>query len=449
MKTAYFFLCLSALFFARCEKESVAPPPAEVECNLQSEDEGLVQDISDNFAYAFGPSDPEQADPALSPLVDYLGEAHFVGLGEATHGTADFYEMKDKLFRALVTEKGFKAIVFEIPWGNALVVNDYVLNGIGTADDAVNQTFYWTYDTEEVRALVRWMRAYNDNRPAAEKIHFVGCDPQGGNFLIEMTKVRELLEQAQPDSTEALMARYAELPQSELSDYNAADPELHQRNVAGVEYVVEYLENQRAELISIASEFQYEVALMAAHLIRSREYIYRLSSYGEDRDLAMAKYAEWWQRILAVDARIAIWAHSNHVMDGSALGVEWMGNGLKRRHGDDYRILGFSFTTGSFNAFLQGIGYQFAGPVQRQSIVQPDCATTNFILQEVAGDRHYLIFDELTGETATYFRTPQAFTIFGAGFNSNFIGNYTRPMPLARIYDALMHFDETRASELR
>tara|TARA_Y100000385_G_C13089420_1_gene637999 strand:+ start:445 stop:1803 length:1359 start_codon:yes stop_codon:yes gene_type:complete len=431
-----------------CSSEDPILSNSENNCLLDNEEENLVREFS-GFAHVFQDSDPTKIDKSLDPLITYLGNAKIVGLGEGTHGTKEFYDMKHKLYRHLGLEKGFKAIVFEIPWGNALVVNDYVLNDVGDADEVINQTWYWTYDTEEVRELVRWMHDYNLDKSTEDKIYFVGCDPQGPDFKLEEKLVREYVLSIFPDSAFFISSAYQSLPIGNLSSYADDDQFIHNSNISGIQSVLQLFENQKEIFITNSSLFEYEVARMAAHLIKERERIYRIQQFGAPRDSLMAFYALWWSRILGEDAQIATWAHNLHVMDGGSFNSALMGTVLKDELDNDYINVGFSFSKGSLNAFLADRTRNAIGGTRRQTLAKPVCNSTNQLLYEVDGDQQYYIFDELGGEAATYFNNPNPFMQCGAGFNPIYVQNYVQNFPLSQSLDVLIHFDETTASELK
>lgn len=443
------FLINLAILLDSCNDPiGLGEPLADGECFLSTEHSTIVDQLSNTYAYPLLGADPDLVGTDLDPLIDYIGDAHFVGLGEATHGTSEFFKAKDRIFRALVEEKDFKAIIFEIPWGQALVVNDYVTFGLGNLDDAINQTYYWVYDTGEVRDLAEWIRQKNTAIDGTDKIYFVGCDPQSGDFKIEKQLVIDYIKKVQEDSLTFALLNYSNLP-LDLRDYNDAPPDFKEKNRKGTAAMYEFMEANRDKFIEASSEYEYEVNLMAAHVIQHRELMYRIDSYGVTRDSLMAIYSEWWQRILGNDEKVAIWAHNAHVMNGAYFNAEWMGTFLKRRHGDDYRNVAFSFGTGSFNAFLANRLGQFAGAVRTQFVSNPPCRTTNHLLTQVEGDQHYLLFHELSGESRTYFEEPQSFLQLGAGFNVAYIDRYRQSRSLSRMYDALIHFDKTTSSDLQ
>ena len=446
MKNSIILTFLLSIFIFQCRKDDPSPGPPQA-CNLDGTEQAVVNDLN-QIAHSFDGDDPKLDDTGLDALIEYLGDTKLVGLGEATHGTKEFFNMKHKIFRQLVLQKDFKAFIFELPWGNAWKVNEFVTQGIGTADEVVNQTFYWVYDTEEVRELVQWMHDYNLDKADADKIHFIGNDPQGPDFSIERAIVAQYLGNYQADSLPNLISNYANLPASTTNYYNASF-EIHQTNSEGALTVVQYFTKHKEELIALSSAFEFELAAMAADVILSRESLYRFQNSGVFRDQMMARYSSWWQRILADNAKVAIWAHNYHVMDGDPINADWMGSFLRDEFNEDYKNVAFSFSEGSFNAFLADENASFASPVQVQRYDNSRCDVINYLLSEVEGNQFYVIFEELSGNTDSYFRNSQEFIQLGAGFNANYLNNYDNPLPLNRLFDVLIHFNKTTASVLQ
>jgi len=450
MKSSTIILSSLILLFLACKKDNEILLPNPTGCLLTEIEQAVLAQIETDFAYPFDDANPETEDANLQPMIDYLSTAKFVGLGEATHGTKEFYQMKDKIFRQLVTQKGFKAIIFEIPWGNAMVVNDFVTKGIGSANSSIDQTYYWTYDTEEVRVLAQWMHDYNETLTVEEQILFVGCDIQGPNFEEEQSIILDYLAKVMPDSAALVSEAYKDLPFTDLSNYANSSSRVQERNIEGTALIYDFFVAHEEEMIASSSYFEYQVALMAAHVIQHRELVYRTQDFGWTRDSLMALYSEWWQRILGEETQVAVWAHNSHVMNGASLSQNWMGTYLKARQGQNYKNVGFSFGQGRFNAFLAGANAQAVGNVREQGIGEPVCRTINYLLSQVEGNQHYLIFEELEKDAQSYFSNTQKFVQFGAGFNVQYINrHYTRDYRLSSLFDVLIHFDETMESVLR
>ena len=443
------YLYLVVFLFISCGEEEPIPTIRETYCTLNTSESLVAEELNSKYAYVFESDDPALEEDALTPLIDYLKEAKIVGLGEGTHGTREFFRMKDKIFRQLVKQGGFKAIVFEIPWGNAYRLNEYVIEGKLSADELVDQTYYWVYDTQEVRDLADWMYEHNLST-SDNKIFFVGCDPQGGDFEVEKEIVFQYLDRVIPDSATTVIATYASLPR-DLMNYDDLSDASKEKNRLNTEAMYNYLESNRERFSAISGTFDFEVALMAAHVIQHREYIYRIQSFGTPRDSLMAVYSAWWQRILDQDAKVAVWAHNAHVMDSKPLGSHWMGRFLKEEFRDDYKNVAFTFGTGCLNAFRSTATGAPAGGVQKHTVSYAPCLTINNLLSQLEGDQNYIIFDDipLGSYASEYFKSHQKLYQCGAGFNSAFISRYTQWTNLESLYDAVIHFDYTHESELR
>src|SRR5215216_4234561 len=113
---------------------------------------------------------------ALKPLI---GNARIVSLGEATHGTREFFQLKHRILEFLATEMGFTIFSIEANMPEAYRLNDYVLYGRGDPAELLRGMYFWTWDTEEVLEMIRWMRAFNES--GRGRVQFTGFDMQVHN----------------------------------------------------------------------------------------------------------------------------------------------------------------------------------------------------------------------------------------------------------------------------
>ncbi|QRK12534.1 erythromycin esterase family protein [Archangium violaceum] len=112
----------------------------------------------------------------LAPLVPVLAQVRVVGLGESTHGTREFFQLKHRMFEFLVSELGFTAFVLEANFTASAAVDHYVLTGEGAPARLLAGLQLWPWNTEEVLALIQWMRAYNADPAHPRKLRFYGMD---------------------------------------------------------------------------------------------------------------------------------------------------------------------------------------------------------------------------------------------------------------------------------
>lgn len=138
--------------------------------------------------------DPQDPLDDLAWLAPLIGDAHVVALGEATHGSREFFLMKHRLIRALVERHGFTVVAFEASMADADAVGRYVRGGGGDAADLVSGMGFWTWNTEEVVELVEWMRAHD---AGAGDLTFTGFDMQIP--VTAMQRLRDRLDSTQPE----------------------------------------------------------------------------------------------------------------------------------------------------------------------------------------------------------------------------------------------------------
>ena len=107
-----------------------------------------------------------------------IGTARVVALGEATHGTREFFKLKHRMLEFLVAQMGFTAFGIEATLPESFDVDDWVLTGAGDPERALAGLYFWTWNTEEVMDLLDWMRAWNADPAHARKLRFYGFDMQ-------------------------------------------------------------------------------------------------------------------------------------------------------------------------------------------------------------------------------------------------------------------------------
>src|SRR6476620_4156533 len=137
------------------------------------------------------------------PLMDLVGDARVVLLGEATHGSREFYRARAHITRRLIQEKGFTAVAVEADWPDAYRVNRYVLGRSRDADGVAALSDFkrfpiWMWRNREVLDFVTWLRAYNEGQPAASKVGFYGLDLY--SLHASMEAVLGYLEGIDPES---------------------------------------------------------------------------------------------------------------------------------------------------------------------------------------------------------------------------------------------------------
>ena len=159
------------------------------------------------------------------PLMDLIGDARFVLLGEASHGTHEFYRERARITQRLIEEKGFTAVAVEADWPDAYRVNRYVRNSSGDVDAMEALADFrrfprWMWRNTEVVEFIEWLRAHNDALPRnAKKTGFYGLDLY--SLHASMKAVLQYLERVDPDAAKRARARYA------CFDHFGPDPQIY------------------------------------------------------------------------------------------------------------------------------------------------------------------------------------------------------------------------------
>lgn len=144
-------------------------------------------------------------------LMDTIGESRFVLLGEASHGTQEFYRERARITKRLITEKGFTAVAVEADWPDAYRVHRYASGRSHdpSARDALGDFKRfptWMWRNTKVLEFVEWLRTHNDRRPEGQKVGFYGLDLY--SLHASMQAVLGYLQQADPEAAVRAQARY-------------------------------------------------------------------------------------------------------------------------------------------------------------------------------------------------------------------------------------------------
>ena len=131
----------------------------------------------------------------MEPLKKVVGKARIVSLGEATHGSREFFQLKHRMLEFLATEMGFTIFSIEANMPEAYKLNDFVLKGEGDPATLIKGMYFWTWDTEEVLDMVRWMREFN--KSGKGHVEFTGFDMQAPNMALGI--VKEFVAKVDPE----------------------------------------------------------------------------------------------------------------------------------------------------------------------------------------------------------------------------------------------------------
>lgn len=286
------------------------------------------------------PVAPEAFSPATeAALLRTFGDAQIIGLGEATHGTHEFFDIKHRLIEFAVQRLGFTVVALEADDGVCHELNAYVHNRNANLDSALRQTFpFW--NTVELRAMLLMLRQWNAQAAAAQQVSIVGIDMQSPIFAY-----RELAAFARSVALELVdvMAPLGVF-EGDISSLQASDWKQAQATMTKVAVL----------LRDNAAQWQppsYAAALHNVRLLQQAAEVYCTSDEDapEDdaRDKFMAENLQWQRRQVGGAAKTLIWAHNGHValLDE---GTQKLGTYLRADHAAPYVSVGFDFGHGSY-----------------------------------------------------------------------------------------------------
>lgn len=400
-------------------------------------------------AYDVDTCDPETDLPA-DALPNDVHDAAVVALGEGTHGTREFFQLKHRLLRHLVTETGVRTFAMEANAPEARALDEYVVHGRGDPETGLEGLYFWTWQTEEVLALVEWLRAFNEDRPLDDRVRFRGFDAQYTQGAVDA-----LLDRLGTD----------ELPDEFLDDLEligdggtrAVNDERVEERIDAAERVVprvrEMLGSGHADdrtrhwlrVIEQVTERKRTLLDWHAAADESAEEAAAMETVLRVRDRAMAENAGWIER--RSDGPVVLWAHDAHVnrdrhaLRDAEVAAASMGSHLAECYGDDYYAVGFAFARGSFQAIdrtgdgrgLTSFTLDDPLPGTVESVLDDaDVGTTMIDLRAGSGDPR---LSDWIGARRERFS-------LGATYDDDSPG-YLTTYPLGEAFDALCFVSET------
>ncbi len=289
----------------------------------------------------------------LAPLKQMIGDARIVSVGEATHGTREFFQLKHRIFEYLATELGFTIFAIEANWPESLAIDEYVQTGKGDPQKALDGIYFWTWNTEEVLDLIRWMRRYNEDAAHTHKVHFYGFDMQTPTVAAQ--RVVAYVKQVEPAL--AAGAEKALAPWSgamfERQLYNRKSADERTANTVALAELARRFDEAKRRWIGKRGGDAWAIARQQLRIVQQCDEVTAedaASAFGgEARDRAMAENVRWLAE-REPGARMMLWAHNGHVARGGSGMAGSMGSHLARMFGSAMVVFGFAFNQGSFQA---------------------------------------------------------------------------------------------------
>ena len=305
---------------------------------------------------------PEIDDPAFGAVFDRYGDARVVLLGEASHGTSEFYRARDAISRRLIERHGFNIVAVEADWPDAATIDRYVRHRPAREGEftAFERFPTWMWRNREFDSFIRWLQRHNHGRAYERMCGFYGLDLY--NLSGSMRAVIDYLEREDPELARLAQHRYgclepwAERPQ--LYGRNALIEGFARCEVGVIQMLRDMLQRQLDCYSPECDEWLDAAA--NARLVKDAEAYYRVMYHGsaESWNLRDTHMFETLNMILDAkpDSKAIVWAHNSHI--GNAAFTEMgqhrdelnIGQLAKEKWGAKARLIGFGTHTGTVAA---------------------------------------------------------------------------------------------------
>lgn len=445
----------AALFTAGAAAVSLVTASAGNLVSLSSIDRDVVETLESRAEPVSG-LEPGGESADLQAFGQMVGDAPVVSVGEATHSSAEFYTMQNRLFEYLVEEKNFTTFSREVSWSTGISLNNYVLHGRGDPEKILDnevQAFYQVFDTEELLNLIEWMRDYNTSHE--NKVHFMGSDLgfPGPELFAE---VDDHIAANHPDLTGTFAELYADLRPAPDMDLNTYMAHQQAKPVSEREKIFEDVAAAR-DLLSEqepagdpgahAWAIQHATALAQT----AEQYAFDTSTLegateaGRHRDRVMAQNIEWWNSHTDHKMMIShLTVHASYEPIDKAAAPETVAQHLGESMKDDFVTAGFTFNEGSFNTMNEASGeYE-----ERGADPAPE-GSNEHTLDQVSHDDYYMDLRDMPEPAREWLREPRSTYNIGGRLDPSEENAGQFPVALGSSYDIVIHLDEVSAANLR
>lgn len=402
------------------------------------------------------------ADSDYDGLLELVGDAHFVLLGEATHGTHEFYAERARITQRLIRDKGFTAVAVEADWPDAYRVNCYARGSDrdGDATEALGgfQRFpSWMWRNTDVARFAEWLRAHNSLMDPAQRVGFYGLDLY--SMFTSIQEVLNYLDKVDPVAAAEARRRYAcfEHYGEDSQHYGyATGIGLSESCEQGVLAQLRDMQQRAFDYIQgdgSNAEDAYFYAQQNARLVKNAEEYYRTMFHGRVsswnlRDSHMAETLDALSRHLSRDgkqAKIVVWEHNSHIGDAGATEMgrlgEWnVGQLARRNYGGDTCLIGFSTYDGWVTA-----ASEWDGPAERKRVRPALPDSYEDVLHQVGIPRYFLPLRSRSDAVAglSERRLERAIGVLYIPRTERHSHYFMAELP--KQYDGIIHIDRTSA----
>ncbi|MFJ7969942.1 erythromycin esterase family protein [Psychrobacillus sp. NPDC096389] len=396
---------------------------------------------------------PYETNEDLTPILEAIGDAKIVLLGEASHGTSEFYTVRAELSKRLIEEKGFTLIAVEGDWPSTQPINRFIKGykegpaNVHNALKAFKRFPTWMWANEEIAEFVTWLKKHNEQKE--EKVGFYGIDVY--SLWESLEEVITYLSKKDPEGTDLAFAKKAfacfepfnRHPETyAISSINISE--------ACIDEVSKLLTSIRAHDDKHKDSEETDLNLkINAMVARNAEEYYRAMVRSDElswnvRDEHMVETINEIMDYHGKEAKIIIWEHNTHIGDASATDMEAagmvnVGQILRLQNSkENVFAIGFGTHRGTVIASKEwGLSYK--------EIEVPPARAESWedVLHKAGAFNKLLLFNE---ENRWLFNNWIGHRAIGVVYNPEFeaYGNYV-PSKIGSRYDAFIYIDQTKA----
>ncbi|AKQ45785.1 protein-L-isoaspartate O-methyltransferase [Rufibacter radiotolerans] len=396
---------------------------------------------------------PLQNAQDLDPLLARIGDAKYVLLGEASHGTHEYYTWRSEISRRLILEKGFSFIAVEGDWPDCFEINRWVKNHPDTAESIadvltlVDRWPTWMWANWEIAALANWLRHHNLTLAHDRRIGFYGLDVY--SMWDSLKIIVEYLEKEDPEAAE-----YARRAIDCFEPYG--EEEAYARGLSSMkpscrEAVLQLLleVRQKAGQYNQSPEAGLNAEINALVAANGEKYYRTMSAFGGNswnvRDTHMVEALNTLMRYHGPEAKVIIWEHNTHIGDArftdmGASGEINVGQLVREQHAlEEVVLVGFGSYEGKV---IAGRGWN--APMQEMPVPPAIAKSVEQILHAASPENKLLLFDQQPA-LKEYFKGWMGHRAIGVVYRpERDRGNYV-PTKLSGRYDAFLFLDKTKA----
>ncbi|ARC28770.1 erythromycin esterase [Bacillus toyonensis] len=416
-----------------------------VEDSAQSIQKNIVKSIQSQ-AHPLKTTEPSKPFEDLKPLKKMIGSAQYVGLGENTHGSSEIFTMKFRLVKYLVTEMGFTNFTMEEDWGNGLKLNEYIQTGKGNPREFLKLL----YPTDEIIAMIEWMKDYNADPSNKKKIQFIGLDLKTMDQSV-FNKVIDYVKQHRPDLRAEVEENYKDLSSftGSIQEYMNLAPEMKAKFKANAEKVAQLLKDEKEQTNKDVGSSEYIWVKATANAIEKFTTMLLSNDYPNVIKLHeqyLADHAMWAQETFG--GKTMVWAHNIHMAKGiidEKLYPDAAGQFLKERLDNNYVTIGSTTTEGNFTLYSE-YNPSTGGKIATDTIPQ-NVKSFNYTLGKVPYKMFLLDNRHLKGHAEKWVRAKRPLLSIGGQLLPD--GSLYFDTSLLEQFDIIFHIRKTSPSHIK